>query len=411
MKRLLLLCTHRPLNNKKPAQWAHFVALAALNLVACFCQAQQTAFVSGKVIDDKTGAPVVGCSVYFSNTSKGDVTSDSGDFMLQNLAAGRYDLVVSAIGYQTEVIAVSSADYPHDLKVKLHNIAEQLAEVVLQPTVINGWEKWGQAFLDNFIGTVPNSSKCRILNPEVIKFWFSQTKNRLTVRADNVLTIENKALGYTIKFTLKDFILDYAQQTLVYSGFPLFQEMTDTDEKKQREWKENRLTAYYGSMLHFIRTVYNDKWSRAGYDIVAWIKRPNLEKQRVKQLLATTTADKADSTGQSAQAMPKDTSRYYHKVLKQADSLSSYVWMNSIDSFIAKTEDQGKSLFFTGKWKIQYKRFPKSKSQQSEIYLGTPEAIRIEENGSYFSPKELIFSQHWAESEKMANLLPYDYEP
>lgn len=395
----------------------HIYFLLLLSLAPCFAQVREN-YISGKITDGATGKPIPGCSVYFSNTSKGDISTASGEFVLKNLPAGKYQLVISAIGYETKVMLVSSNNYPHKLEVQLRVHASQLSEVTVQPSLINGWAKWGQVFLDNFIGTIPNASYCRLTNHDVIKFWFSEKNNRLTAHADEPLIIENAALGYIIKFKLEEFTLDFNSQLLVYNGYPLFQEMTASNVKKQNKWKENRELAYYGSLLDFMRCLYHDRWLQAGYHIVTYQKRLNTEKQRVRKLLdAGTPVHAGDSVNSksSTAGMPvlrKDTNAYYKKILKQPDSLSEYVSLTDLDSMLVQGEDGSKIFFFENKLEIVYKRYPQSKSQQqSEIYLRTPDAIQIEENGSYFSPKELVSAFHWGEYEKVANLLPFDYEP
>ncbi len=49
--------------------------------------------------------------------------------------------------------------------------------------------------------------------------------------------------------------------------------------------------------------------------------------------------------------------------------------------------------------------------QKSTIYLLTPAPVQIEENGYYDSPLEIFTIGYWAESQKLANLLPLDYWP
>jgi CarboxypepD_reg-like domain len=363
-----------------------------------FSQAQEAPYISGKVTDEATGKPVAGCSVYFSNTSKGAITTATGEFLIKNLPAGKYEMVISAIGYETEVIPVSSNNYPHTLQVKLRNHSTELSEIVIQPSLKNGWEKWGQTFLDNFIGNTSNAVHCRLKNREAIKFWFSEKNNRLTARAEETLIIENEALGYIIKFKLEEFVLDFNLQLFVYNGYPLFQEMTDN--KKESKWKENRKNAYYGSVLEFMRCIYNDRLLEAGYQVIAYKKWPNTEKLRVKQIADPTTRTQS-----------KDSASYYKNVLKQPDTLLKYVALTTLDSMIITNDDNSKSFFFLNKLAILYKRYPQSKAIQSEIYLITPAAIQVQENGSYFSTKELITGMHWAQYEKMANLLPFDYFP
>jgi hypothetical protein len=151
-----------------------------------------------------------------------------------------------------------------------------------------------------------------------------------------------------------------------------------------------------------MRCLYNNSWRQAGYQVIANITRANEEKQRVKKLL--------DGVKETA-VLARDSAAYYKRVVKQPDSLHEIVSLTSLDGMLSAGEDNSKMLFFTKKLKIIYKRSELSGEQSSEIYLATPRAIRIESNGSYFSPKELVTSLHWGEYEKLANLLPFDYLP
>ena len=316
----------------------------------------QDNFVSGKVTD-ATGKPVAGCSVYLSNTSIGDVTAATGVFTLKNLPSGKYELVISAIGYDTKVISISSEAYPHDLKIVLSIRSIELSEVVVQPADPNGWRKWGTYFTENFIGTTDNAGQCRIVNYKDIKFRFSEKNNRLTARSDEPLIIENKALGYTVKFQLAEFSADFNSQIVVYVGYPFFGEMNG-DEKKRKQWIKKRKDAYFGSLMHFMRSAYRDKLAEEGYLM-----------------------------------MQKDSS------------------FTSLDSLMKTNRDKSKSLFFSGKMDVVYNRIVNRRAEQSLIYLETPQAIEIQENGSYYSPKELVTLDHWGQHEKLSNMLPFDYKP
>ncbi len=57
--------------------------------------------LSGSVRDSATGKPIPGVSVFLNSTSKGTVTHDDGNFALYDIPPGRYQIIVSAIGYAT----------------------------------------------------------------------------------------------------------------------------------------------------------------------------------------------------------------------------------------------------------------------------------------------------------------------
>lgn len=181
--------------------------------------------LGGQVLSADNRQPVVSANVYISNSSIGTVTDEKGHFLIRNFPAGRYDLVVSCVGYTTQVITVSSAQLPKQLTVLLQPKVNELQEVIVEPYDKNGWERWGDFFIENFIGTSAFARDCKLLNRDVIKFRFSKKKNKLEVIANDRLVIENHALGYVLKYDLTRFEYDFGTRIFLYQGYPLFEEM------------------------------------------------------------------------------------------------------------------------------------------------------------------------------------------
>ena len=96
--------------------------------------AQDKNFIAGIVLNGETGSPVPNASVFITNTSKGTVTAMNGTFELRAIAAGKYDLIISSVGYSTQVYSFSSEKLPLQLKVYLEPKATELeAVIVLDP--------------------------------------------------------------------------------------------------------------------------------------------------------------------------------------------------------------------------------------------------------------------------------------
>ena len=55
--------------------------------------------LTGKITDVKSGQPLAGASIYFSDIKSGSVSNDKGLYKIQNLPAGRYLVEVSFLGY------------------------------------------------------------------------------------------------------------------------------------------------------------------------------------------------------------------------------------------------------------------------------------------------------------------------
>src|SRR5579872_6318479 len=132
---------------------------------------QEKTFPIDGVVLDKSGQPLAGASVFCQNTTVGTLSKEDGSFHLR-LANGGYDLVISYTGYETQVIRIGKDHNATDtLKVQLKEQDKSLEQAVVTGSaeVADGWEKYGQFFIDNFIGTTPNAAQCTLDNKEVLK--------------------------------------------------------------------------------------------------------------------------------------------------------------------------------------------------------------------------------------------------
>ncbi|MGD1947874.1 MAG: TonB-dependent receptor domain-containing protein [Croceivirga sp.] len=107
-------------------------------LIICFFslpligEAQVTTDIFGTVLDN-LGAPVAGASVYLEGTEKGAQTDFDGNFRIQNVTPGSYNLIASYVGYETQTqfnILVRSIGNPN-FNFSLKESAQQLDEVVV----------------------------------------------------------------------------------------------------------------------------------------------------------------------------------------------------------------------------------------------------------------------------------------
>ena len=86
----------------------------------------QTQKVTGVVISEEDGQPVIGASVLVKGTQIGAITGVDGDFTLPNVPSSAKTLVISYIGMQTQEVAIKPA-----VKVTLKIDSEILDEVVV----------------------------------------------------------------------------------------------------------------------------------------------------------------------------------------------------------------------------------------------------------------------------------------
>jgi len=387
----------------------------------------------GKVLAGDTRQPVIAASVFLNNTSIGAVTNDQGEFTIQKVPAGRFDLIISSFGYATAKVTINPGENNTVLEILLRPAAEELKEVIVEPYEKDGWETWGSIFLDNFIGTSLFAADCRIINKEALKFRFSKKRNMLRVSADERLVIENRALGYIIKYDLTRFEYDVSDRTFLYQGYPFFEEMRSDKKNTLTRWARNRQDAYDGSIMHFMRALFHRNLVNEKFEIRKIIVLSQEEKVRVQKnydkLLSkdpaksVTVITKNGSTVLKSDTAAMDTIAYYKQIL--ASNVGSSVIIDlpmNVDSISFRQDRHTVGLFFTDPLNILY--LPKKKLPEFQKYLPryttlvTSEVtaipnkvISVFSDGSYFDGLDLIFSGFWAWSGKICNKLPYDYIP
>lgn len=339
--------------------------------------------ISGKVTDALTKLPLPAASVFAQNTTIGTATDTSGRFIL-DLPNGGYDLVVTYTGYQTEIKRITTGDAADkNIVIEIKQKEKELKDVVIRSSneVTNGWEKYGDFFLENFIGKTENSKQCRIKNTEALKFYFSKRKNRLKIIAAVPLEIVNESLGYNIKYTLDSFTHEYNTQVSLYTGYPLFAEMQPVDEVQKNKWKANREIAYKGSILHFMRSLYQKQLAEEGFEIQFLVNVYDKETAiPVKNMYGGLNYTKEDST-QTVEIMP-----------------------NQKDVAVLYKNEQPPTLY------LDINPDAPAKFELSVITFIPKGTIILEQNGYYYDQNDIIINSYWA-WEKVGDMLPYDYKP
>ena len=100
-------------------------------LLACFfvgigLVTAQTQKVTGVVISEEDGQPVIGASVLVKDTQVGAITDVDGKFVLNNVPSSAKTLVISYIGMTTQEVAIQP-----NVEVRLHPNTEVLDEVMV----------------------------------------------------------------------------------------------------------------------------------------------------------------------------------------------------------------------------------------------------------------------------------------
>ena len=377
--------------------------------------------IKGRVVNDVTGAVIPGSSVFISNTSKGTISDNAGHFELNDVPAGKHELIVSCIGYETNVFSFSDEQLPLQLKIELTVKVKELQNVTLEQYVEEGWDKWGRTFMDNFVGNTANANQCRIKNEKAIRFRYYKKTNRLTAYCDGPLLLENKALGYDISYQLEDFEVNFSNRSMFYLGYSLFSPIDKEGRSKEQKWEKNRQEAYNGSIMHFMRSLYADSLLKEGFEVRKMQRIPNYEKQRIRpKYIAARNSEFTDTRIK----LPKDTLKYYESLMGQPDYTEVYgAGLLTADSLVIATSGEFKAFSFDGYIIITYKNemeelaylrsiYSNNKPgpQTSSVILLNDKVISFDKNGNFYDPRDFFTSGYWSWNEKMGNALPLDYE-
>ena len=216
-------------------------------------------------VTDSLNIPVPFASVYLSKTTIGTYTDKDGVYSMLISQDGPYEIIASCMGYKSNSQLIYAEGKMLNINIKLHRKIFMLNEITVKATNINR-RKYLTQFIKSFIGETTNSQYCKIVNPEELHLYRDSKNDLLKGYSINPLRIENKALGYTILYDLTDFSYNYKTLLLQYSGFAYFQPLTGT-LKRNNFWELNRLAAYYGSRMHFMRSLFSNSLSHEGYKI------------------------------------------------------------------------------------------------------------------------------------------------
>ncbi len=374
-----------PEKSNKAVQPIYFMKRIILFLfsfiVASSSFSQSTYTIGGKVIDAETRLPMQGASVFAQNTTIGTATDAQGNFKLE-LPNGGYELAITFTGYHAETKRISNADAADkDIVIALKQKEKEMADVVVRATyeVADGLEKYGDFFLEHFIGKTPNSQECTIKNKEVLKFYFYKRSNRLKILATAPLQIVNNALGYTIKYTLDSFTHEYDTQINQYTGYPLFEEMQPANDEQKAKWDAARKVAYNGSILHFMRSLYQKKLKEEGFEIQFLVRNDD----------KVTAVPLKNVYGGMNYAMDDST------------QLLS-VRPNQKDVAVIYKNERPSSIY------LEANPDANPKFELSVLSFYPNNGISIEQNGYYYDQHDITINSYWA-WEKVGDMLPYDY--
>ena len=217
-------------------------------------------------MDANTKETIPNATVYYDQTFEGTTTDQNGNFKLKIL--NNRSLVFSAIGYYSTTISeyANIEGLSICLRPKVYDVGEvSVNSVSLEKQRIKNL----RIFKKHFIGTSANARKCLILNEKDITFNYSSQSDTLKAYALKPIHIENRALGYKITYYLDKF--EYSRNedspSTSLSGSFVFNEDLGKTGLSNKSYKWNRRYAYFGSRMHFVRSLFLDSLYSGDFEI------------------------------------------------------------------------------------------------------------------------------------------------
>lgn len=270
--------------------------------------------ITGRIVNAGTKTPLPRASVFLSNSSVGSASAEDGTYSLNYIRPGQYTLVVTILGYEDYSKTVLVGHDPIKIDIQLTPKSLMLREVVIASAA--DWKKNYDAFRREFIGTDFNAKNCFVMNPHILNITYNQTKQTLHADADEFLVVENRALGYRVKFLLRDFNDDHIAGIISTGGQQVFEELPGSPAEKKK-WHERREEAYYGSSMHFFRSLYTNKVNSEGFVMYSFNRYLNPERPTDnvihKKFKAFAQAGMRDSANRMLELSKM--SKYYHENL------------------------------------------------------------------------------------------------
>lgn len=359
-------------------------------LVPLSCLAQVK--ITGSVISAADHKPVANASVFLSNATIGAKTDAGGNYVLNNIKSGKYELVVSIVGFETYKKAVTVGNENMALPdISISPKTYAINEVVVKQHTDPNRARYLAIFTEQFLGHSNLADQCKILNPELLDFTYDDDKRTLTASSVDFLIIENPALGYRVKYLVTSFTFndkDISAQKMHYEGEVLFEKLSGTLQQED-DWQKARFQVYKGSLMHFLRALPKGALDENGFRVMQYANPPREGDGKRKKLAPTLLNFPLKE----------------EEIMKNTDQPNVYALGCDFDSFhITYNEDR----HFSRRAQVNNMNAPDN-HETSILNFNTPYAL-FDNNGALVDPNSVSYSGAWGNN-RVAELLPVDYEP
>ena len=367
--------------------------------------------ISGK-IQTESGSAISDVNVYLDGTKISTVSTSDGSFTLDIHSQKSGNLIFQKDSYETSIFPVDKA-IGKSVKVIINKVSN-IEEVVIIPYTEQAYKDFINYFLDQFIGF--DRDDIRIKNQRMLRFSYDKKNQFLKVKAPENLIIENKKLGYTIQYNLINFEADFKAKSTSYLGTSFFKETSF-----RKEIVLNRMNAYNGSMMHFLRSLYNNELEKEGFIVNHARRIPNpdypteAELQRLNDHFEIVKSQK-----NSTLPWTDELEAISQKKMKNTEFVMAILKTKMKESDFTKIKDDRLFIDFEDLLQVNYQKyyyeikkgeFVKSAGVVTQSSFIHPEAMEFEifKEGLSSEPDQLILEGDFSR-QNISKMLPLDYQ-
>ena len=347
--------------------------------------------IEGVVLQSGSSAPISDVHIFVSRSEIGTTSTSAGKYLL-SLPIGAHRIVVSRVGFQTQV---------HDVMIResrVYSLNFELDEDLLEMEGLTifaerdrKWDNQLHRFKEAFLGLTENADSTFIVNAEVLNF--TEENGRFTARADLPLHLINRALGYEIEHHLHHFMIQ-GDETW-QDGESAFRPLKPTSEQESAYWEGNRMKAYLGSSGHFFQSVVNNTSRQEGFQ--AYLVGDPIDVGNARQ----------SSQNFAAPMQQPEFAVNPHTLLNAGQTTNEYSLGFSKFMLIVYTRERESEQY--AKWQKVYHSGEARDLQYSWVTLRDG-AATLDSQGNVLDPYAFSFFGYMS-FERLADLMPKEYRP
>lgn len=380
-----------------------------LFFILLISQTQNGQIITGNV-ENEIGTPISNVNIYIDGTKVATISNSDGSFSLDIQNQKNGNLIFQKETYESNSIAINKL-IGKNIKVVLNKF-KVIEELILIPYTEEAYRNYIQYFLNQFIGS--DQTNVKIKNQRTLKFSYDKKNKMLKVKSPKPLIINNKNLGYEIQYNLITFEADFNNNTISFAGTSFFKETS-----QKNSVKVNRMDAYSGSMMHFLRSVFSKTTTEEGFIVNHVIKIPN-KNYPTEEELAKLEAFRKEMKNIGTIKFPEEITNISRRKNNEKPYNLALIKSKIEEDVYTKNLAGNIFLDFKDILQVNFKKYfydlkkgkiikTNTSTNKSSYLYPEKDVFEIFADGNCSNPTELL-AQGYLSEQKLEKLLPLDYQ-